>query len=279
VGIGPESIDAANILDMDSWRNGRYAGRVAAITGGTSGVGAAVARELAAQGAAGLTIAGRDSDRGETIAAELGAAGCPTRFLRVDLERGEDARAVVTHTVAWFGRVDGLVNAAATTERSTLDTTTEQLFDRVMAVNVRAPLLTMQEAIRDMRRRREAGAIVNIGSVTAYGGQPYLTAYATSKGALATLTRNVAYAHRHDRIRVNAILLGWADTPHEDEVQRLVHGRGPQWLAEAEAAAPMGRLAKPDELAELVALMLSDRGGIMTGSLVEYAQDVAGGSP
>lgn len=256
----------------------RYRGKVAAVTGGTSGVGEAVARALAAEGAAGLTIAGRNVARGERIAAELTDAGCPTRFLAVDLARVEDARAVVRRTVEWYGRIDGLANCAATTERSTLDSTTPELFDRVMAVNVRAPLLTMQEAVRDMRRRGEPGAIVNICSIAVAGGQPYLTAYAASKGALATLTRNVAYAHRFDRIRVNGILLGWTDTPHEHRVQREVHGRGPDWLAEAEAAAPMGRLAKPDEVAELVVLMLSDRGGIMTGSLVEYAQDVPGGS-
>jgi len=254
----------------------RCRGKVAAVTGGTSGVGEAVARTMAAEGAAGLTIAGRDERRGTRIAAELTGAGCPTQFLAVDLARVDDCRAVVRRTVDRFGRIDGLANCAATTERSSLDDTTPDLFDRVMAVNVRAPLLTMQEAVRDMRRRGEPGAIVNILSVAVAGGQPYLTAYAASKGALATLTRNVAYAHRTDRIRVNGILLGWTDTPHEDEVQRRVHGRDAGWLAEAEAAAPMGRLAKPDEVADLVVLMLSDRGGIMTGSLVEYSQDVAG---
>jgi NAD(P)-dependent dehydrogenase (short-subunit alcohol dehydrogenase family) len=254
----------------------RYQGKVAAVTGGTSGVGEAVARALAAEGAAGLTIAGRNVARGERIARELSDIGCPTRFLAVDLARVADARAVVQHTVEWFGRIDGLVNAAATTQRATLDDTTPELFDHIMAVNVRAPLFTMQEAIRDMRRRGEPGAIVNILSVAVAGGQPYLAAYAASKGALATLTRNVAYAHRFDRIRVNGILLGWTDTPHEDEVQRQYHGAGPDWLARAEAQAPMGKLAKPDELADLIVLMLSDRGGIMTGSLVEYSQDVAG---
>jgi NAD(P)-dependent dehydrogenase (short-subunit alcohol dehydrogenase family) len=253
-----------------------YNGKVAAVTGGTSGVGEAVARALVAQGARALTIAGRDERRGGAIASQLTSAGCPTRFLAVDLAQVADARAVVTRTVEWYGRIDGLANCAASTERSTLDETTPELFDHMMAVNVRAPLLTMQEAIRDMRRRGEPGAIVNILSVAAYGGQPFLAAYAASKGALATLTRNVAYAHRFDRIRVNGILLGWTDTPHEDSVQRHAHGRGEGWLAQAEAAAPMGRLAKPDELAELVVLMLSDRGGVMTGSLVEYAQDVAG---
>ncbi|WP_433200137.1 SDR family oxidoreductase [Dactylosporangium sp. CS-047395] len=254
----------------------RFDGRVAAVTGGTSGVGEAIARALAAEGVAGLTIAGRDAGRGERIAAELSSKGCPTRFLQVDLYRAEDARSVVLRTVEWFGRIDALANCAASTERSTLDETTPELFDRMMAVNVRAPLLTMQEAVRDMRRRGEPGAILNIVSVAALGGQPHLTAYAASKGALATLTRNVAHAHRFDRIRVNGILLGWTDTPHEDEIQRRAHGAGDGWLAAAEAAQPMGRLAKPDELADLAVLMLSERGGIMTGSLVEYAQDVAG---
>jgi NAD(P)-dependent dehydrogenase (short-subunit alcohol dehydrogenase family) len=254
----------------------RYQDKVAAVTGGTSGVGEAVARALAAEGAAGLTIAGRDTARGERIAGELTDAGCPTQFVAVDVAHVADARAVVLRTVARFGRVDGLANCAASTRRATLDETTPELFDHLMAVNVRAPLITMQEAIRDMRRRGQPGAIVNVLSVAAAGGQPYLAAYAASKGALATLTRNVAYAHRFDRIRVNGILLGWTDTPHEDEVQRRYHGAGPDWLAAAEARAPMGKLAKPDELAELIVLLLSDRGGIMTGSLVEYAQDVAG---
>lgn len=256
---------------------GRYLGKVAAVTGGTSGVGEAVARAMATEGAAALTIAGRDERRGTRIAAELTGAGCPTRFLQVDLRHVADSRAVVRQTVEWYGRVDGLANCAASTRRSTLDDTTPEFFDEMMAVNVRAPMLTMQEAIRDMRRRRQPGAIVNILSMAAAGGQPFLAAYAASKGALASLTRNVAYAHRFDRIRVNGILLGWTDTPHEHEVQRSAHGRGADWLTGAEAAAPMGRLAKPDEVAELVVLMLSDRGGIMTGALVEYAQDVPGG--
>jgi len=83
----------------------------------------------------------------------------------------------------------------------------------------------------------------------------------------------VAGAHRFDRIRVNGILLGWTDTPHEDAAQRRYHGAGDDWLAVAEAELPMGRLAQPDEIADLAVLLLSDRGGIMTGSLIEYSQD------
>lgn len=249
---------------------------VAAVTGGTSGIGAAVARALATEGAAGLTIAGRDTGRGTRLAGELTDAGCPTQFLAVDLADPDDCRDVVRRTVRRFGHIDALANCAADTSRSALDATTPEFFDHMMAVNVRAPLLTMQEAIRDMRRRSSPGAIVNILSMNVYGGQPHLVAYSASKGALATLTRNVAHAHRFDRIRVNGVNLGWADTPHEDQVQRRVHGQGPDWLARAEAAAPMGRLAKPDEVAALVVLLLSGAGGVMTGSLIDYDQHVPG---
>jgi NAD(P)-dependent dehydrogenase (short-subunit alcohol dehydrogenase family) len=251
-------------------------GRVAAVTGSTSGVGAAVARALASGGAGGITVTGRDRGRGEAVAAEIEDAGCPTIFVAADLASPDACRSVVRATVERFGRIDALANCAGSTERGTLDTTTPELFDRIFAVNVRAPLLLMAEAIRDMRARGMPGTIVNIVSTSAFAGQPYLCAYSASKGALATLTRNAAYAHRFDRIRINGIMLGWTDTPQEDEVQRRAHGRGEGWLAEVEAAQPMGRLAKPDEVAKLVTFLLSDDSGIMTGSLVEYSQDVAG---
>jgi NAD(P)-dependent dehydrogenase (short-subunit alcohol dehydrogenase family) len=253
-----------------------FRGKVAAVTGGTSGVGEAVARALAREGAAGITIAGRNAERGAVVVADLAALGCPAEFVGARLEDPEQCRAVIRRTVARFGRVDGLVNSAAHTGRASLDDTTPELFDHMMAVNVRAPLLTMQEAIRDMIRRDAGGAIVNVLSMNALGGQPYLTAYSASKGALATLTRNVAYAHRAARIRVNGLCLGWTDTPYEDRVQREHHGRAADWLVEAEAAQPMGKLAKPDEIADLIVLLLSERSGIMTGSLIEYSQEVPG---
>jgi NAD(P)-dependent dehydrogenase (short-subunit alcohol dehydrogenase family) len=256
--------------------NGSYHGKVAAVTGGTSGVGEAAARALAAAGAAGLTLAGRDEARGAAIAAELSSTGCPTVFVAGDLADPGHCAALVSRTIETAGRIDGLVNCAGDTTRGTLAQTTPELFDRLMAVNARAPLLTMQAAIADMRARRAPGTIVNVISVNAHCGQPYLAAYSASKGALATLTRNVAHAHRFDRIRVNGILLGWTDTPYEDRVQQEVHGRDPGWLAEAEAAEPMGRLAKPEEVAHLVVFLLSDLSGVMTGSLIDYSQHVLG---
>ncbi len=253
-----------------------YIGKVAAVTGGTQGVGEAVARTLAREGAAGLTIAGRCVPRGTSIAEELTGAGCPTIFVQSDLHVPDNCRRVVRETMDRFGRIDGLVNCAALNTRGTIEETTVELWDEHMAVNVRAPFLTMQEAIRHMRTLGRGGAIVNIVTQNAHGGQPHLVAYSASKGALATLTKNVAHAVRYDRIRVNGIMLDWTDTPNEDWIQRHAHGAGDDWLARAEAAQPMGRLAKPDEIADLVVLLLSDRGGIMTGALIDYAQKVPG---
>ena len=253
-----------------------YRGRVALVTGGTQGLGESVARALAREGAAGLTVVGRDVDRGKRVAAELTASGCDALFLRADLRDADEATTVVPAAIERFGRLDGLVNAAGSTARGTLEETTAAMFDDMMAVNVRAPLLLMQGAVRDMLTRGEGGAIVNVLSMSAHGGQPHLAAYSASKAALGALTKNVAHAHRFDRIRVNGLNLGWTDTPNEHVVQRKVHGRPADWLEQVRDVLPMGRLADPDEVADLVALLLSDRGGVMTGSLIDYHQDVVG---
>jgi len=253
-----------------------YTGKVAVVTGGTQGLGEAVARALVREGAAGVAIAGRSAPRGVAIAEELTAAGCPTIFIQADLHLPEDCRRVVGETVRRFGKIDGLVNSAALNTRGTIEETTVELWDEHMAVNARAPFLTMQEAIKQMRATGRGGAIVNVVTQNAHGGQPQLVAYSASKGALATLTKNVAHAVRYDRIRVNGIMLGWTDTPNEDWIQRRAHGAGDDWLERAEAAQPMGKLAKPDEIADLIALLLSDRGGIMTGALIDYTQRIPG---
>lgn len=251
-----------------------YEGRIAAVTGGTSGVGEAIARALAREGAEGLTISGRNATKGEAIATELTDGGCPTLFVPADLQDPQQCKEIIARTVERFGRVDGVVNSAGDTSRSTLLETTPEFFDRIMATNVRAPLIVMQAAINDMLARKAPGSIVNILSINMYSGAEDLCAYSTSKGALASLTRNVAGAHKWDRIRCNGIVLGWTDTPHEHQIQRTAHGADEGWLAEAEAHQPMGKLAQPDELADLVALILSDRGGIMTGALIDYNQHV-----
>ena len=123
--------------------------------------------------------------------------------------------------------------------------------------------------------QQQAGGIVNIITMSSHGGQPKLTAYAASKGALATLTRNLGHALRRDRIRVNGLNIGWTDTPNEHKVQ-LAEGQPENWLTAAEAAQPYGRLIKPADVAEATLFLLGPGSGVMTGSVIDYDQMVIG---
>ena len=252
-------------------------GHVAIVTGGTQGLGAAIAVTLAQRGAHGVVICGRNASKGAAQVEVLNALGTHALYVQADLEKVDDCRRVVQQTDAKFGRVDVLVNAAALTDRGTILDTDPALFDRMFAVNVRAPFYLMQESILVMRREGTEGRIVNIGSMSALAGQPFIAAYCASKGALATLTRNTAYALLHNRIRVNALNIGWMSSEGEDRIQREFHGAADDWLAHAAAAQPNGRLVDPNEVARAVAFLCSAESGLMTGSVIEYDQSVWGG--
>ncbi len=250
-------------------------GRIFVVTGGTQGLGEATARILAEQGAAGVVVCGRNEDRGGAVAYGLEEAGCPALFVKADLLQEEDCRRVIHLADERFGRIDGLANVAASTARGTLDDTTADAWDAMFALNVRAPFLLMQEAVRVMRREGRGGSIVNVSSVSAYGGQSFLTAYCTSKGALDTLTKNAAHALVSERIRVNGINVGWMATPNEHRVQ-LSEGKPADWLEHADADQPLGRILRPGEVGKLIAYLLSDDAELMTGSLVHFDQGVLG---
>jgi NAD(P)-dependent dehydrogenase (short-subunit alcohol dehydrogenase family) len=253
-------------------------GKVAIVTGATQGLGAAIARELAARGAAGLVISGRNKDRGAAVAARITEeTGTKTVFVAAELQKVEACRAIVAEADRVFGRVDTLVNSAGSTDRGTILDTSPDLFDAIFAINVRAPFFLMQDCIALMRRDGIAGTIVNIGSMSALAGQPFIAAYSASKGALATLTRNTAYALLRNRIRVNALHIGWMASDGEDRIQREFHGADPNWLEEAARAQPAGRLIDPAEVARAVAFLATEESGLMTGSVIEYDQSVWGG--
>jgi len=257
---------------------GRLDAKVILVTGGTQGVGAAVALHAAECGAAGIVICGRQQDKGQAVASAIEERGCATEYVRADLSIVDDCRNVVRRCDERFGRVDGLVNAAADTNRGTLEDTTVEFWDYLFAVNVRAPFLLTQECVRIMKREQIAGSIVNILSVAAYCGMDILTAYSSTKGALHTFTKNTAHALRRDRIRVNGINLGWTDTPAEHDVQ-IKQGSPENWLEIGESQSPFGRLLKPRDVARLCAFLLSDESGILTGSCIDYAQRVMGVFP
>ncbi len=260
----------------DSFAHGSLKGRVAVVTGGTQGLGETVARLFAARGAAGLVICGRNAAKGAAVAADISRQGCRTEFVQADLAKVEDCRAVIAAADKAFGRVDALVNAAASTDRGTIVDTSPELYEYIMALNVRAPFFLMQDAVKIMQREKIAGSIVNILSMSAHGGQPFLTPYSMSKGALLTLTKNVAFALMSERIRVNGLGVGWMDTPGEDAIVKKYHGKQDGWLAEAEKSQPWGRLVKPDEVARACAYLASDESGLMSGAIIDFAQMVLG---
>ncbi|MBK3564577.1 SDR family oxidoreductase [Streptomyces sp. MBT62] len=245
--------------------------RVVLVNGGSQGVGAGVVRAAVAEGAT-VVFTGRRAEVGEKLAADTGAL-----FVRADLADPAQARDSVVRTVEVHGRVDCLVNAAGLTSRGSLLDTAPELFDQHIAINLKAPFYAMQAAVADMTAREAPGTIVSIGSNCAHGGPPYLAPYSAAKAGLTGLTRNAAHAHRFDRIRINTINIGWTDTEGEDATQRAFHGAGDYWLEKAAASQPMGKLGQVDEIAEFVVFLLSDRSGVVTGSVIDWDQNVFGG--
>lgn len=248
--------------------------RVVLVSGGTQGVGGGIARAAVAEGAA-VVVTGRRADVGEAFARDLGGSAS---FVACDVADVEQARAAVATTIERHGRVDGLVNAAGLTSRGSLLDTTPELFDAHVAVNLRGPFFLMQAAVADMVARGEGGTVVNVLTMSSHGGQPHLAPYSATKAGLAGLTRNAAHAHRWDRVRVNGINIGWTQTEGEDAVQREFHGADDSWLADAAAQQPMGRLGQVDDMAALAVLLLSDRSGVVTGSVIDWDQHVVGAS-
>lgn len=251
-------------------------GKVAIVTGSTQGLGEAVADLFARRGVAGLLVTGRDQTRGAKVKAALEAKGVRTVFVAADLAEPGAPEVIVAAADKAFGRVDILVNSAGITDRGTIWDTSPELFDRMFAVNVRAPFFLMQHALKLMRRERIEGSIVNILSMAGHGGQSFITAYSASKGALITLTKNAAYSVMRHRIRINGLTIGWMDTPGEDRIMKTYHDAEDGWLEKAEKGRPFGRLLKPDEVARAVAYLASAESGLMTGSIIDFDQQVLG---
>ena len=255
---------------------GKLTGKVIVISGGTQGLGEAIARQVVADSAAGLVIAGRSTDRGTALAKELTDLGTPTSFIEADMEDPAAPRDVIDAVDKQFGVVHGVVSVAAATWRDNVWSATTEGFDQMIAVNTRAPLFLIQAAAEVMRREGVAGSCVTIGSTSGHGGQPFILSYCISKGALETLTRNLAFSLMRHKVRVNLVSPGWMDTESEDATQRKFHSATDGWLEKAEVGQPLGRLIKPPEVAKVVAFYLSDDSGMLTGNFVDYDQSVLG---
>jgi NAD(P)-dependent dehydrogenase (short-subunit alcohol dehydrogenase family) len=262
-------------MTADPFAAQRLDGHVVVVTGATQGLGAAIARRVAALGAAGIVICGRGGARAAAVAEELRGSGAEVEVVVADLADPAACRTIVAACDARFRRLDGLVNAAGLSSRGTLDDTSVELWDRLFAINARAPFVLLQDAARLMRRGGRGGSVVNIITMASHGGEPVLMGYSASKAALAALTRNAGYSLQPDRIRVNGLNIGWTATEGEHGVQTAT-GQAADWLTEADASRPLGRLLRTEDIAPMVTYLLSDAAQMVTGSVIDFDQTVHG---
>ena len=252
---------------------GSLANKIALVTGATGGIGRGIVEHFATLGAF-VVVHGRDEAAAAEVVAHLRQLGHDGAMVGGDLADADVCRQMVRNAIAHRGGLDVLVNNAAITARAFLEDAPVELWDQMMAVNLRAPFICLQEAVASMKTRG-GGAIVNIGSVNAYIGAPKLGPYSVSKGGLMTMTKNAAAALRQYRIRVNQLNVGWTLTEGEDRVQRL-EGNGDDWLDRAVATRPFGRLLTPHEIAIAAAYFASDDGALITGSVLDLEQEPLG---
>jgi NAD(P)-dependent dehydrogenase (short-subunit alcohol dehydrogenase family) len=241
-------------------------GKAVIVTGSTTGIGEAIARACAAEGAS-VMVHGRSRGRAESVARELG------KLARVHVDDLEDPAApgrLVDAAFAAFGRIDGIVNNAALIIRSNLESTNAEHFDRVMAVNARAPLLLIKSAMPHLVD--SAGAVVNIGSINAYTGEPRQLDYSMSKAALMTLSRNLANVYSEAHVRINHFNVGWVLTPNEYQL-KVSEGLPEGWSSNPDpASVPTGKMTEPADIARQAVFWLSDDSRPITGSVIDLEQ-------
>ena len=254
----------------------QFKDKVVIVTGSTQGSGAETAKLMAYRGAKGITICGRKEKEGLEVKKEIEKIGSECIFVKADLSKEQDCRNIVKLTDKNFGRINSLINVAGFTERGTILSTTMENYDMCFNVNTKAPFILMQDSIKIMIREKNKGSILNILSMAMHSGHPFLAAYSASKAALANITKNTANAVAGHNIRVNALNIGWTDTPGEDVIQKKFHDGGEDWLKKAEKKAPFKRLTKPIDVARAAAFFCSEESGLTTGSIIDYDQTVLG---
>ncbi len=240
---------------------GTLQGRVALVTGAASGIGRATAVLLAHEGAAVVLV---DLQDAEPTVKEITASGGRAVFARADVTRASDCATVVERTMQEFGRIDILFNNAGIVRRATVVGTTEEEWDRVMAVNVKSIFLMSKAAI-PLMIRGGGGVIVNTASGWGLVGGRDAASYCASKGAVVNLTRAMALDHAAENIRVNCVCPGDTDTPMLREEARQL-GQDERAFLAGSAERPMGRMGRPEEIAQAVLFLASDASSFVTGT-------------
>ncbi len=251
----------------------------ALVTAGSQGLGLAIAHRLIAEGCRNLVITSRSIMKGAAAVEELSAGGAEVHLLGVEMAEMDEVLGMVPEAIAKIGKLNALVNCAATTDRgSILDTTPDQ-WDAIVDVNAKAPFFALQAFANHCIKAGHPGSAVNILSVNVHCGLPFLAPYSAAKAALLNITKNSANALARNRIRVNGINVGWMDTPGENATQQKWHGRAEGWQAAAEANLPFGKLVQPEDVAWQTSFLLGPQSGVLTGSIIDFDQQVAGAYP
>lgn len=244
----------------------RLKDKVVLVTGSTTGIGEAIANRVLSEGGFAM-FQGRNAERGQEL---VNQAGERARFVEADLADPAAPEQVIDATVKAFGRLDAIVNNAASTARNDLAHTDAAFFDQMMATNVRAPLLLVRAAVPHLKQSE--GCVLNIGSINGYCGESNLVAYSISKGALMTLSRNLADSLCYDKVRVNHFNVGWVLTPNEIKT-KIADGLPADWYEHIEPQyAPSGKIMPPEKIAAAAVYWLSDESRPISGSVVELEQ-------
>jgi 3-oxoacyl-[acyl-carrier protein] reductase len=240
--------------------------KVVLITGASTGIGAAAAKAFGAHGAAVVVHYNSSKAEAEKVAAQVEKAGGKAMLIGGDVTDSATCRQIVEKTVSGLGRIDVLINnAGGLVERAPVEAITDELFDKVVYLNVRSALICTGAAAQHMRKQGNGGSIVNVTSIAArHGGGPGASLYAGSKGFVSTMTRGLAKELVKDRIRVNAVAPGVITTPFHERYST------PQMLEGFKASIPMNRLGTADECAGAFLFLASEQmSGYMTGQILE----------
>jgi NAD(P)-dependent dehydrogenase (short-subunit alcohol dehydrogenase family) len=245
----------------------RLKDKVILVTGSTTGIGAGMARRFVAEGAR-VIVHGRNAERGHELCQELRDEN--TAFCQGDLGEAGYPERLANDALAAFGRIDGLVNNAGLVTRSTFVDTDAAFFDRIMAVNARAPMLLIRALLPALKESQ--GSVLNIGSILAWCGVDKLLAYSMSKGAMMTMTRNLADSLGSHQVRVNQLNVGWTLTENEYEVM-IQDGLPENWPDNLPPhAAPSGRILSPADIAAAAVYWVGDESAPVSGTVAELEQ-------